>query len=244
MGQVFFRPREAFYPGAMRAACSAALLLSAPLRAQEAEPAPPPFPANLKPPPFPETSPQPLASPRPKWTSLKEWPPFLGGAVGALLIHESGHLAMDLAFNDHPYVKRVDTAGIPFFAVTYRTELSPRQHYAVTSAGFWMQHGMAELILARHPHLWQEDAPAAQGAFLFHLVTSLIYGYAALAKSGPPERDTLGMAQGLGINERWVGLAVLAPALLDLYRSFHPEATWATWSSRGVKIGFVVALTR
>ena len=85
---------------------------------------------------------------------------------------------------------------------------------------------------------------AVKGAFAFHLATSLVYAYAALAKSGPPERDTLGMARGLGIHERWVGLAILLPAALDAYRSFHPDAPWATWTSRGLKVSFVFALTR
>jgi len=175
---------------------------------------------------------------------FKELPPFLGGALVGLAIHESGHYALERALGADPYVKRVDTAGIPFFAVSYRKEVTPRQEYAIASAGFWMQHAMAEAILAKYPNLWKEAPTAVKGAFAFHLVTSLIYAYAALAKSGPPERDTLGMAHGLGINERWVGVAVLLPAALDLYRSFHPNTPWATWSSRGVKIGFVFALTK
>lgn len=175
---------------------------------------------------------------------LKDLPPFLGGALGALVIHESGHYAMDLALGTDPYVKRVDAAGIPFFAVTYRKAVTPRQEYAIAAAGFWMQHGMAEAILAKYPHVWREAPTAIKGAFAFHLATSLLYAYAALAKSGPPERDTLGMAHGLNISERWVGLAMLLPAALDLYRSLHPNVPWAAWSSRGVKIGFVFALTR
>lgn len=174
----------------------------------------------------------------------KELPPFLGGALVALVIHESGHYAMDRALGTDPYLKRVDTAGIPFFAVSYRKEVTPRQEYAIASAGFWMQHGMAEAILAKYPRVWQEAPTAVKGAFAFHLVTSLIYAYAALAKSGPPERDTLGMARGLAINERWIGAAVILPAALDLYRSFHPNNPWATWGSRGIKIGFVFALTK
>lgn len=175
---------------------------------------------------------------------FKDVPPFLGGALVGLVIHESGHYLMDVALGTDPYVKRTDSAGIPFFAVTYRKEVTPRQEYAIAAAGFWMQHAMAEAILNKYPRVWDDAPTSVKGAFAFHLVTSLIYGYAALAKSGPPERDTLGMARGLGINERWVGAAVLLPAALDLYRSFHPDAPWAKWSSRGVKIGFAFALTK
>lgn len=212
------------------------------LDAQDAGPVPPGPPLKLDVPPVPTAALSPDIARRRDWKS--QLPSFLGGALLGLVIHESGHLAMDAALNAHPYIKQVEMAGIPFFAVSYQKDLSPRQQYAVSSAGFWMQHGMAEVILAQHPHLWVEDAPAAKGAFVFHLVTSLIYSYAALAKSGPPERDTLGMAQGLRINERWVGLAVLAPAALDLYRSFYPETAWARWGSRSVKVSFVLALTR
>jgi hypothetical protein len=37
---------------------------------------------------------------------------------------------------------------------------------------------------------------------------------------------------------------VLAPALLDTWRYFHPHAKWARWTSRGVKIGMVVLVVR
>ncbi len=192
----------------------------------------------------PESRPAPGLLRRPAGFEFKDLPPFLGGALVGLVLHESGHYAMDLALGTDPYVKRVDTGGIPFFAVTYRKEVTPRQEYAIAAAGFWVQHGMAEAILAKYPRLWQEAPTSIKGAFAFHLVTSLIYGYAALAKSGPPERDTLGMAHGLDLHERWVGLAVLLPAALDLYRSFHPDTPGANWTSRGVKLGFVFALTR
>jgi hypothetical protein len=32
---------------------------------------------------------------------------------------------------------------------------------------------------------------------------------------------------------------VLAPAILDVYRYFNPNARWAAWTSRGVKVGSV-----
>lgn len=174
----------------------------------------------------------------------KELWPFLGGAFGAFSLHEAGHYAMNLALGTDPYLKHVEHAGIPFFAVDYRNEVTPRQEYAIAASGFWVQHAMAEALLRKYPHLWREAPPAVRGAFAFHLVTSLIYGYAALAKSGPNERDTLGMARGLHANERWIGFAVLLPAVLDFYRSLHPEARWAALTAKGVKIGFVFALAR
>ncbi len=175
---------------------------------------------------------------------FKDLAPFLGGALAGLAIHETGHYVLDLALDTDPYLKRVDGAGIPFFAVSYRKEVTPRQQYAIGAAGFWVQHAMAEAILQKYPHLWKDAPMSVKGAFTFHLATSLIYAYAALAKSGPPERDTLAMAQGLNLNERWVGLAILIPAALDLYRSLYPDTPWATWSSRGFKVGFVFVLMK
>jgi hypothetical protein len=76
----------------------------------------------------------------------------------------------------------------------------------------------------------------------FHVVTSLMYAGAAFGKIGPVERDTRGMAFSRRIDERWIGVMVLAPALLDTYRYFNPDARWAAWASRGAKMGSV-ALT-
>ena len=73
----------------------------------------------------------------------------------------------------------------------------------------------------------------------------MVYSVAAFARSGPPERDTRGMAVSLGrdgVPEPAIGALVLAPALLDSYRFVRPEATWAKWASRGAKIA-AVALT-
>lgn len=176
--------------------------------------------------------------------TLPNTPELLGGALLGLALHESGHILANLALNTHPTVKRVETMGIPFFAISHRRLGSPREEYAIASAGFWFQHTMAEILLARHPRFWCEASLVERGALLFHLATSLVYTYGALAKSGPPERDTRNMAQALGIHERWIGLAVLTPALLDLYRSFHPEARAARWTSRALKVSFVFGLTR
>jgi hypothetical protein len=52
------------------------------------------------------------------------------------------------------------------------------------------------------------------------------------------------MAVSSRLDERWIGALVLAPALLDAWRYYHPGAKWAAWSSRGVKIGMVVMVVR
>ena len=63
-------------------------------------------------------------------------------------------------------------------------------------------------------------------------------------KAGPVERDTRGMASGIGIDERYIGAMVMAPAVLDAYRYVRPESRWAPWVSRAVKIGSVLLVLK
>jgi hypothetical protein len=169
---------------------------------------------------------------------------WVGGAVLGLATHESGHLALDLALNADPYFKKVDFQGIPFFALTYRRELAPRERFAVASAGFWVQYGASEWILTRRPDLRTRAAPLAKGFLLFHVASSAAYSGAALARTGPAERDTRGMAETQGLDERWVAAAVFLPAALDAYRYFRPRSRWTPWASRGIKIGVALLVVR
>jgi hypothetical protein len=161
---------------------------------------------------------------------------LIGGLIG-LGIHEAGHVAGGWAFDANPGIKRVEFGGIPFFAITHRSDLSPRREFIVSSAGFWSQYLLSEQMLTHRPHLRLEHRPIEKGMLAFHVGTSVMYAGAAFGKIGPPERDTRSMAKTRGVSERWIGVLVLAPAVLDTYRYFHPNAKWAAWSSRGVKIG-------
>jgi hypothetical protein len=169
---------------------------------------------------------------------------FLAGALVGLGAHEAGHLVFDVAFDADPSVKRVDFHGIPFFAITHRPDLSPRRELAVSSAGFWVQHAGNEWILTRRPDVRAESAPLLKGILAFNVAASAAYAGAAFARTGPYERDTRGIAEASGIDERWVGAMLLAPAALDAWRYFHPESKWAAWTSRGVKIGMVLLVVR
>jgi hypothetical protein len=168
---------------------------------------------------------------------------LLGGAAG-LGLHETGHLIANWAFEEKVVVKKVDYKGIPFFALSHAPDLSPRREYVVSSAGFWAQYLYSEQILTHHPRLKDEASPFRKGMLTFHVVTSFIYSGAALAKTGPVERDTRGMATSRRIDERWIGLMVLAPAVLDMYRYFNADARWAAWASRGVKMGSVALVLK
>ena len=168
---------------------------------------------------------------------------LLGGAAG-LAIHESGHLVANWAFDEKVVVKKVNYKGIPFFALSHAPDLSPRREYVVSSAGFWAQYLYSEQILTHHPNLKNEQSPLRKGLLTFHVVTSLVYAGAAFGKTGPTERDTRGMAASRRISERWIGMMVLAPALLDTYRYFNPDARWASWASRGAKVGSVALVLK
>ena len=168
---------------------------------------------------------------------------LLGGAAG-LAIHESGHLVANWAFDEKVVVRKVSYKGIPFFALSHAPDLSPRREYVVSSAGFWAQYLYSEQILTHHPNLRDQESPLRKGLLTFHVVTSLVYAGAALGRTGPVERDTRGMASSRRLNERWIGMMVLAPALLDTYRYFNPDARWAAWASRGTKMGSVLLVLR
>jgi hypothetical protein len=168
---------------------------------------------------------------------------LLGGAAG-LGLHETGHLIANWAFEEKVKIKKVDYKGIPFFALSHAPDLSPRREYVVSSAGLWTQYLYSEHIFAHHPNLKDEESPFRKGLLTFHVVTSLVYAGAALGRTGPIERDTRGMATSRRIDERWIGVMVLAPALLDMYRYFNPDARWAAWTSRGVKMGSVALVLK
>jgi hypothetical protein len=165
-----------------------------------------------------------------------------GGAV-ALAAHEAGHLAPDVAFDGAPGVKKVSFAGIPFFAITHRTQ-SPVREFVISSAGFWIQEVTDEMLLARRPRLRREHAPFVKGVLAFNILASAAYAGAAFAAAGPPERDTRGIASAARLDERWIGATVLTPALLDAARYYKPEVKWLRWASRASKVAGVVLVMR
>lgn len=168
---------------------------------------------------------------------------FVTGAGAAFLAHEGGHLVFDGLFDAHPYVTAVHFGPIPFFAVSHHP-ISPRREFVVSSAGFWTQEATSEWLLTRRPELRDEAAPFEKGALAFDVLTSLGYGVVAMFKAGPVERDTRGMADAIGVDERGVGAVIAAPALLDGYRYFRPGSRWAPWASRAAKAASVLLVLK
>ena len=165
---------------------------------------------------------------------------FLAGAAIGLGLHEGGHLAFDAIFGADPRVVGVRFGPFPFFAITPRADLSGRREFAITSAGFWMQDLSSEWILTKQPSLRDEHAPVAKGVLAFNVLNAAGYAFVAFARAGPFERDTRGMADSIGVDERAIGALVLAPAVFDAIRYFKPEARWAKWASRAAKVGSVL----
>jgi hypothetical protein len=168
---------------------------------------------------------------------------FLGGAALGLGLHEGAHLLTDCFFDAHPGIKKVQFGPLPFFAITHRP-VSPRREYTISSAGFWVQQLGSEILLSRHPGLRAEHAPAQKGLLAFNVLASVAYAVTAMARAGPLERDTRSMAVSLGTREPAVGAMLLAPALLDTARYFHPANRWLPWASRAAKVAMVLLVAK
>jgi hypothetical protein len=167
---------------------------------------------------------------------------FLGGAVAGLAAHEGGHLLFDVLFDADPGFRRVEFNGIPFFALTHRSGLSPRREYAISAAGFWVQSGIAEWLLTARPELRREQAPFAKGVLAWNVASSAVYTVAAFGSFGPAERDTRGMADSLGVQEPWMGAMLIVPAVCDVWRYFDPDSVWARRLSRASKVALLVVV--
>ena len=169
---------------------------------------------------------------------------FLAGAATGFGLHEAGHVLTSALFGAQPRVRGVEPHPVPFFAIVH-DPVSRRQEFVISSSGFWVQHATSEWILSARPAIAHESAPFLKGMLAFNLGASTVYGIAAFARSGPPERDTRGIAVSLGrggVPEPAVGLLVLGPAILDGYRYLRPESMWAKWTSRALKIAGVALI--
>lgn len=167
----------------------------------------------------------------------------LAGAAAGLALHEGGHVIAGVALGTSPGLTKVSYAGIPFFAITH-DPVGPTREFVISSAGFWMQHASSELILTKRPDLRHEQAAFLKGMLAFNVLVSVMYAGAAVARTGPPERDTRGIAVSTGMAEPWVAPVVLAPAVLDSVRYFKPRARAAKWASRIAKAGAVFLIVR
>lgn len=173
----------------------------------------------------------------------KDFGAFIGGAAVGLGAHEAGHLIFDAMLGADVDFKKVNAGPFPFFAITHQP-VTPGREFAISSAGFWVQHTTDELILSRRPRLRDEHAPFLKGIVAFNVLTSIGYSVAAFVQRGPGERDTRGMAVSSRIDEPWIGATILAPALLDGARYYRPDVAWLKWASRATKVGGALLILR
>lgn len=186
---------------------------------------------------------EPGDTPEPSEPVLATAGKVLAGGALALALHEGGHLTFDLMLGTSPGIKRVSYAGIPFFAITHDS-VSPPKEFTISSAGFWAQHVSSEWILVTHPTLRKERAPVLKGMLAFNVLASLMYTGVALGRTGPPERDTRGIAASAGMAEPWVAPVIATPAVLDTIRYFRPESRVVRWASRAAKVGGVLLVLK
>lgn len=166
------------------------------------------------------------------------WKPFVAGAASGFAIHEASHFVLDVAFDTDPRLKKVTFGPLPFFAITHRSGGDPRKEAFISGAGFVSQQASSEWILSRR-HAGEKVSAFEKGVLSFHVATSTAYAGAALARYGPFERDTRGIADATMTDERLVGVLVLAPAVFDAWRYFRPQSKAARWGSRLSKVAFL-----
>jgi hypothetical protein len=180
---------------------------------------------------------------------------FAGGALGAFLAHEAGHVAMNFALGNTPqYVGIYGFGFVPFFAISpqLRCDLhgctrrdgrvfasGRRGMYLISTAGFLVQHIGSEVILSLDAHLRMHRAPVRKGILAFNILLSVGYGIASMAGIEEAHGDARGAARMAGLSPWAFAPLLMAPALLDMYRYWVPDAAWAPWLSRGSKAAMV-----
>jgi hypothetical protein len=167
---------------------------------------------------------------------FKDWAYFALGAASGFVAHELSHVIADLIFGKSISFVGVKLGPFPFFAIQPCCNLTPREEYVIASAGFDMQSINSELILWLAPRLRSRRQAYLKGILVLDIGLSLGYGITALAGVGPAQSDTNTMARGLGIPSWPIGIALIVPAALDVYRYLVPDSKWAPFVSLQAKL--------
>ena len=163
--------------------------------------------------------------------TVKSWAWLALGAASGFVAHELGHVLADLAFGKSISFVGVHLGPFPFFAIQPCCNLTPREQYVIASAGFDVQSIDSELILWLAPRLRSERHAFLKGVLVLDVALSLGYGITAFAGIGPPQSDVNTMARGLQIPSWPIGIWLVVPALMDIYRYLFPGSRWAPWVS-------------
>lgn len=156
---------------------------------------------------------------------------FALGAAAGFVGHELGHMMNDVFFGKSVSFVRVDLGPIPFFAIQPCCNLTRREEYVIGSAGFVVGDVSSELILQLAPTLRSRRHAFLKGVLMFDIVLAAGYAVTGFAGIGPAQSDVNTMARGLDVPPWQVGLMLITPAAVDLYRYFVPRSVWAPWTS-------------
>ena len=139
--------------------------------------------------------------------------------------------------------KRVDFVPVklgpfPFFAIQPCCNLTRQEQYAVASAGFMVQYVNSELIFWISPRIRSQRHAFLKGVLALDIGLSIGYAISSFLPDGiaPQQSDTGTMARALGVPQWQVGLMILTPALVDIYRYLVPTSVWAPWVSVQTKL--------
>lgn len=181
---------------------------------------------------------------------------FAAGGLTAFVIHEAAHAVVAESFGLRPSFE-IRHKPVPFVVVTYDWDpikgpsgdvayyldrdgnpvsRGAQKQFVIAAAGINAQNITSEWILTAHPRIHDESRPFMKGMLAFNILTSV--GYALVGRKDP-DGDLRAMSEALNVNDVVIGGVVLFPAVLDLYRYYHPDSRWVPWIDRGAKAYFL-----
>jgi hypothetical protein len=178
-----------------------------------------------------------LDGPERDFRKASDWGWLILGAASGFVGHELGHVVADLMTGHHPTFHTTKTGPFYFFAIQPCCgHLSNGELYFIASAGLTVNNLSSELILDIGPKLRSHHNPYLKGVLLVDIGLELGYAISGFLESKypnaiPAQSDVGSMARALGARPWQVGLTVMAPAVVDIYRYFVPSSAWAPWVS-------------
>ena len=167
---------------------------------------------------------------------------FLAGGAAGLAMHEAGHRRSPApSFGAHPRVAPARRRARAVLRRSRTTTSRGGREFVISSVRVLdAARRVSEWILTARPEsVATSIAPFLKGVLAFNVGTSVVYSVAAFARSGPPERDTRGMAVSLGHDgDARAGRSARSCSRLRCSTATgicKPESTWAKWTSRGVQ---------
>ena len=182
---------------------------------------------------------------------FSDWAWLALGAATGFVGHELGHVTADLVTGHTPRFVPTKTGPFPFFAISPCCgTLSHAEAYYIASAGFAVGDVSSELILQVMPKIRSRRAAFLKGVLLLDVGLALGYALTGFLESrwpniGPPQSDINSMARALGAEPWQVGIYLVGPALIDVYRYFVPRSSFAPWVSlqgKALMVGLVLPL--